>query len=1188
MCHRPTVAALAKDIDSLERHIERYGSIVAKQPDIWGQARLTKYRAEFEKEMFAEFGNFKETLQGSVSRSDQAYFANALALSAAISGEQAGAFAPRSRVAVQNNTSQQTVNPTAIQPADADKLLQTGVFAGFDSIQRSKLTTPLTIGFGDLAKAGIALEPTIQLDQKARYLDHLDQIRRTNEGDDTADSPGYSLNLVRIPVSVLPGKCTERGHGADITFTLTPYLNDELLPTTVRNLVINDVVDLLAYPIVKVGDSKLFLETVKSAANDPKKSPANQPQPRLSIHEPKAMIIQSLRGAKPDATKINAAAAAIEKNLPRPSANRRLATIPLSPTQVIPVLGKNELYTITTEICLQIVDHLGAQERFYLLEAQSALRAELNTSYEMLEQQPELWTCLHQISQAIRANDCQGIAVLRCQFLAIASKCCPSQLTANLAWAIVVESALLNDRLNRDMREASAAKGCACHCAEGMQFCLPGQLLTPEARHSFNEYVRCRWPIHVFALDPMSQDQNIADAYSRRQETQLALSLAFVSGNISARNMTRYARRLEKDMETIAINRTQIGFSHGEDTFGWRFYPRVQSPPFESNATSLFRDQLIGGPSKKAELRQPWLEPGMRECVAIVMMPSFVPYVTCESSTNWFSLANPKAKKLTTSDAVALGRAVKSIHACGTNIENTECYRDGDVARLLNKAHQLEARLPLQSAQVQVPYENTLGGFEMFNTGITDLAPQLRGWYGAPGASTKADTTLFLVGDHFSVHHTKVIAGGKECNFELISRQVMQVTIPKSVANNVRKEGGKATTNPDSIEMQCRHEEAAIVSQQKPQDELKSPEVPADSSATPTEYHYVDVHVATPYGVTAHLEIPTSDGGSDSTASVLNWGQDNVEVVFMYGSGGVVPPAVSVVRPPLTIKGDITKTTAGLVPAAPYKLTLTFSEPVKIPYAKPFTKDVSIENIPASAFDRKKSVLTVPADMVSAALFKAYGNYFGPRDINPPVPLKLEKATIQSTNTSSAYEAVQIAGDLTVLWLDATAGHPTPCGTCATALPPFVAGPCAEAWHTCPSPVPATPGAFLWRPSTRLNVVFKNNQAQDLTFEDPSAGNDLRIVNASQSKDDTLKLSLQVLALTDGAVRRIGNPIDQGLTFVNGVVTVDRKDIKTEIEKSLKSGNMSNHFMVTGVLTSSAVPPTMIPVEGSLRIQVIR
>ena len=29
---------------------------------------------------------------------------------------------------------------------------------------------------------------------------------------------------------------------------------------------------------------------------------------------------------------------------------------------------------------------------------------------------------------------------------------------------------------------------------------------------------------------------------------------------------------------------------------------------------------------------------------------------------------------------------------------------------------QLEARLPLQSTMVQIPYENTLGGFAMFNT----------------------------------------------------------------------------------------------------------------------------------------------------------------------------------------------------------------------------------------------------------------------------------------------------------------------------------------------------------------------------------------------------------------------------------------------------------------------------------------
>src|SRR5262245_16143965 len=51
VCQKPTVHALAADLDKLEKHIEKYGSVVAKQPDVWGQARLTKYREEFEQQM---------------------------------------------------------------------------------------------------------------------------------------------------------------------------------------------------------------------------------------------------------------------------------------------------------------------------------------------------------------------------------------------------------------------------------------------------------------------------------------------------------------------------------------------------------------------------------------------------------------------------------------------------------------------------------------------------------------------------------------------------------------------------------------------------------------------------------------------------------------------------------------------------------------------------------------------------------------------------------------------------------------------------------------------------------------------------------------------------------------------------------------------------------------------------------
>src|SRR5262249_3019562 len=50
-CKDASVMALAHDLDSLEAHLERYGSVVAKQPDVWGQARMTKHREEYEKEM---------------------------------------------------------------------------------------------------------------------------------------------------------------------------------------------------------------------------------------------------------------------------------------------------------------------------------------------------------------------------------------------------------------------------------------------------------------------------------------------------------------------------------------------------------------------------------------------------------------------------------------------------------------------------------------------------------------------------------------------------------------------------------------------------------------------------------------------------------------------------------------------------------------------------------------------------------------------------------------------------------------------------------------------------------------------------------------------------------------------------------------------------------------------------------
>ena len=109
---------------------------------------------------------------------------------------------------------------------------------------------------GVAGSSTVALEPVVHLDELARYLQHLDELRRINEGDDTSRSPGYSLNLVRIPVSILPGKLTRTGFGAEITVTATPVITDDLMPTTFHNLAVNDVVDVLGLPLVRATEAK--------------------------------------------------------------------------------------------------------------------------------------------------------------------------------------------------------------------------------------------------------------------------------------------------------------------------------------------------------------------------------------------------------------------------------------------------------------------------------------------------------------------------------------------------------------------------------------------------------------------------------------------------------------------------------------------------------------------------------------------------------------------------------------------------------------------------------------------------------------------------------------------------------------------------------------------------------------------
>lgn len=897
-----SIEQLANQIDWLEHYIDKYGTIVAKHPDVWGESRLMRHRYEYEQQMAAQLDQFEVRMNAALRRSDQSFLGMAFALQAAAGSEL-------------NNANARMAPPTTTE-ATTDLMIVQGLISsptdepkqdGDAAIISRNLPFNAETGLGGFTyeNTDLSLEPTIQLDQMSRYLNHLHELRRINEGDDIADSPGYALNLVRIPVSVLPGRQTRKGYGAEITITAEPYLSDELLPTTFRNLVINDVVDQLAYPMTRVINSHDelilgYLELIwQQHFADASGGTAGQgPQDvRLSPHDfnkeqtPVTSVSMlgemsgdtagsrldalmsvvdersAAEGASPLRTRPQSPAAmfapdvsgewgkierlgrAVEHDVAPtllqafsvPVSRSRRSQLPMAPTRVLEVFDLYLLGHVAADAQFGLHRHPVNQDQLHLMDVRAFLTEELAGAYDFLESQERivLWSLAGpNLASAIRSRDRKRLNGLRNDFLKglgigadAKAKFTEANTTIALAWTILVHASLLNERLIQDIEEASVTGGCSSCLAdvEGLDFYNPQP--SDLARMAFKEYVKCRWPIRVFALDPVTQDQNVADAFARRRELQVAAAVAFASGQMRAQALTRFTRRLEWDMATIALNRTVVAFSHGNDTFGWRFQPRFQTPP-TPGTLQAFGETLLGGPTRDCDMSQRELESGLRECTAIVVMPSFVPYATFDVRTNWYKLTDPKCTEMSMRETMELSRAITSMRSSAAQCAQcAHLYREGEVARMLRRVDQLDRELPLQTMRVQIPYENTSGGFEMFNRGITELAPELIGWYGAPGVDLQNPTTMFLVGDGFSVHDTRVIAGGRVVPFKLISRQLMQVEIPTGlqVLQRGRSQAG-GEFNPASLE------------------------------------EIVDVHLATPYGVSSHLLVPVASVGAATPA----------------------------------------------------------------------------------------------------------------------------------------------------------------------------------------------------------------------------------------------------------------------------------------------------------------------------------
>ena len=202
------------------------------------------------------------------------------------------------------------------------------------------------------------------------------------------------------------------------------------------------------------------------------------------------------------------------------------------------------------------------------------------------------------------------------------------------------------------------------------------------------------------------------------------------SGRVSFRQAIQYTRQLQYEAQTIALNQTVSAFAHGNDTFGWEFSPRYQTPPEESNLRAVTNLLLRGGPGPNYQIDNSKIEPGMRELTAVVVMPSFVRGMRLDVSSDWYRLHDPDERKIHTARTVELGRRINEARDALDAACKCGHYRPEDIERLRVRLHQLEAMLPMQTQFVKVPYENTLGGFALFTQGATALVPELSGFEG--------------------------------------------------------------------------------------------------------------------------------------------------------------------------------------------------------------------------------------------------------------------------------------------------------------------------------------------------------------------------------------------------------------------------------------------------------------------------
>ena len=178
------------------------GWSVVKQPDVFSQARLTRFRNDFDNQMSSDLGQLPPgtgCADQPARRRDHDLDDRPLRCARRTGHDHRSRSRPPRRSWA--SALEQSV------PHRRPSRLRLSIRPRSPPRQPA---LPPTHGQGTSAATaaalGLGVDPTVYLDEKKRFLEHLNQIRRISLGPDQNDSSGYGLYLVRLPVSITAGR----------------------------------------------------------------------------------------------------------------------------------------------------------------------------------------------------------------------------------------------------------------------------------------------------------------------------------------------------------------------------------------------------------------------------------------------------------------------------------------------------------------------------------------------------------------------------------------------------------------------------------------------------------------------------------------------------------------------------------------------------------------------------------------------------------------------------------------------------------------------------------------------------------------------------------------------------------------------------------------------------------------------